>query len=708
MLSLAPAWSAALWGRTQQALRAASADLTLAHDRQLLYQVSEALQQRRPQLEADFTRHLQASARPPEPTSAKAQPVDFDQLTLVDEGQAEREIEVSRTVQWIDLQAEWELREMQAFAAMLPGAAGPLDGHRQTADQQQPFRPATFARALADTVRGLQLEDGERQMMLRLAGKALAGLLKEVYAQECQRLRQAGVAPRSYQAPSHPRPSASAASSGIDATRPGALSELVRQHPELSQQARSPSAGEAPAPRPADGGLELDLGAMQRTLQRGLNEAGATAPTRPGVVNLDGGQAAALIGHLWSAMGRDAQVQAPVRALIGHLQEAAAHLARQQPQVIDDPHHPMWRLLEHLAATAAGFGHSEDRDFKAFLAHIGPRIARVAGMRPPRPADFSDTLQQSEAFLQQQGHAALHAAAQPVHAQVQALHTDDRRQALRPLLAQQVEQQMALQLGPLLRERLGKGPDGQTVRKKPKLPASIPQFLLGPWVDALTQAMSDEDADSRMQGLLATTEALMQSLQPPSSEVEQQALREGLPSLVSQVQEALNQAQVPEAQQTAALDALMVVHTQYLRMPPKLRKPGAEDDPGDEPLAPAMHERPWGVDTDIGMLPTVPMALMPDGQSPAQAAIDWLDSLQAGAWLKLQLQSQWHTCRVLWVSEHRAYLVVKDRQHGHLHSLTQGALRKLHEAGLATGLQERSLMQRTVDSLLQDLDAPRH
>jgi ElaB/YqjD/DUF883 family membrane-anchored ribosome-binding protein len=415
---------------------------------------------------------------------------------------------------------------------------------------------------------------------------------------------------------------------------------------------------------------------------------------------------------MWAAMSHDLVLQPPVRALIGHLQEAAQHLARIQPAVIDDPQHPMWRLLNQLADTAAGYARPDDAELQAFLTHIGPQVARVARQRPPQASDFSDTLQHAEDYLQQQGQQQL-TQAQP---QVSALRTDDRRQALRPLLSQQIEQQMAMQLGELLRpsspDRDRTGPDGQHLPKRPRLPKAIPRFLQGAWVDVLTHVMSADtpDADSRLQGLLGTTEALLASLKPPASTAEQQALRTQLPMLVQQVQEAMAEAGLSEAAQTAALDALMVVHTQYLRLPPRAPLPPSSfpvDE--DEPNEPAMRERPWGVNTDIGQLPTVPMALMGEGQGHAVSRTpQWLDALQAGAWLKQHVQGQWCTTRVLWVSEHRAYVVVKDRQSGQLHSLTRGALSRLHEAGLVTGLQERSLVQRTVDSLLQDLDAPRH
>jgi hypothetical protein len=752
MLDQAPAWAAALWTRTQESLRAASADLALAQDRQLLYQVAEWLQGHRPRLEQDFVMHLTQAVRGEGGQAPKASPKDIHELTLVDEAQAEREIEVSRTVQWIDLEADWELREMQTFAAMLPGSAGPLDAQATSPQHAQPFRPAVFARALSDTVNGLGMPDDERAMLLRLSGKCLASVLKQSYAKECHRLRAAGVSPRSFKAPSHgvpaqgsdpsagagtqpaagppASPSASSAESKppqVDVTQPGTLSELVRKHPALAQDTAAPPGTPAtgPAhqvPNRAPGGLNLNLDtdAMLRTLQRNLPPGGQApgikASARGGVAGtVDGAQAAALLGRMWAAMSRDLVLQPPVRAVIGHLQEASQHLARIQPAVIDDPQHPMWRLLNQLAETAAGYARPDDAELQAFLAHIGPQVARVARQRPPQARDFSDTLQHAEAFLQQQGQQAL-TQAQP---QVSALRTDDRRQALRPLLRQQIEQQMAMQLGELLRpsstDRARTDPDGQPLPKRPRLPKAIPRFLQGAWVDVLTHVMSADkpDADSRLQSLLVTTETLLASLKPPTTVAEQQALRAQLPPLVAQVQDAMAEAGLPEAEQTAALDALMVVHTQYLRLPPRAPLPPSsfpvEDDEPHDANQPAMRERPWGVNTDIGQLPTVPMTLMGEGHGQAGTSTpQWLDTLQPGAWLKQHAQGQWATTRVLWVSEHRAYVVVKDRQSGQLHSLTRGALSRLHEAGLVTGLQERSLMQRTVDSLLQDIDAPRH
>lgn len=69
----------------------------------------------------------------------------IDDLTLVDEMQAEKDIEISRVVQLVDLKLEWELRELQGLAPlMLPDVRG--------ADDPTVCSPALFARAISQTV----------------------------------------------------------------------------------------------------------------------------------------------------------------------------------------------------------------------------------------------------------------------------------------------------------------------------------------------------------------------------------------------------------------------------------------------------------------------------------------------------------------------------------------------------------------------------
>ena len=102
----------------------------------------------------------------------------------------------------------------------------------------------------------------------------------------------------------------------------------------------------------------------------------------------------------------------------------------------------------------------------------------------------------------------------------------------------------------------------------------------------------------------------------------------------------------------------------------------------------------------------VPMAF---GENADDAAIlarrrQWADALTPGTWCKLFMQGQWSTARLLWVSDNRQFYLFGSDLAGTLHALSRRALERLRAEGLATSLQERSLMQRAVDSLVQALD----
>jgi hypothetical protein len=115
-------------------------------------------------------------------------------------------------------------------------------------------------------------------------------------------------------------------------------------------------------------------------------------------------------------------------------------------------------------------------------------------------------------------------------------------------------------------------------------------------------------------------------------------------------------------------------------------------------------ERP--TDTNLGSLPTVPMGF---GENADDAAIlarrrQWADALVAGTWCKLFMRGQWTTARLLWISDNRQFYVFGSDLASRLHAMSRRALERLRAEGLATSLQDRSLMQRAIDSMVQELD----
>lgn len=678
-----------LVAHTQAALRAASTDIALAPDRNLLFQVSEAVQTHRLKLENALATQMHAAihaAWQDAPPGKRLDAISLDQLTLVDEAQAEHEIEVSRTVQLIELTAEWEWRELQAFIATLRGDTS-LRPHGN------PFRPAIYARALSASVHELALPAGERALLLRVSGRALAELLRNLFAQVCERLRQQGQRPLAYQAVNPPR---RPRNSNVNVTQPGALQSLLERLPSKPAAASQP----LPAALPATAGsqaLSFHALAQSETLSTTANASHPAFTSAPGTTSntqtptFTQEQVLTLLGKLFAQMRADDALQPAIQQLIGQLQPAVLRIASHDPQILRTDRHPAWRLINQVAAYASGYSDPEGAELTDFVNFIGPRIADLAPPPGPSAAQLQHTLDDVQAFIERQSQAQLQTAPQAL-AQLQEA---DQKLAVRPILLQQVEQQLA------------------ATRIKP----GIKDFLLGPWVDVLCHAMaSGGPDDDTAQAMMATVDDLIHSLQRPTSLAEREALRQSLPGLISRLKQGMASIAMPEPDQDAILKALMGIHGHHLLAAPKPAQPKPE--PSAAELVAQMREelaskaqasrqsrRSQVVDTNIGSLPTVPMPFgdagtdTPEGSTPA----DWAASLQKGMWCKLFLQGQWMTAHLLWISANRQFYMFTSDQAGRMHSLTHRALVRLRTEGLATSLEERSLMQRAVDSVLQDL-----
>ena len=668
-LAQAPELARRIVGRTQAALRDSSSDLSLAQDRNLLFGVAEAVQARRTDFESALTQHIQDEIRATQGQGSagrKLHELTIDQLTLVDETQAEQDIEISRTVQLIDLVAEWELRDLQACTSALQGDTTPRP-------HTNPLRPAVFARALGAATRSLPLSAGERNMLVRLAGRVLADCLREHYRDVCASLKSLGCTPLPFKAVTHPR--RSAPPSALLVTQPGALQTLLDRMP-------LPPAPPA-APPPSDGALTF--GALSRKLDE-INDPQGLAARRSEA------QVSRLLSTLFQQMQADAEVPPVVRQLIGQMEPVLQRIARQDDWVLRSDQHPAWRLINQMAAYAAGYSENDVVALRGFLAFMQPRVARMLPEPGPNSVELETTLKEMQQFIVSQSQAAVQQAPQAVA----RLREADQRLTLHPLLQQQVANQVELV----------------------KLPQVIKDFLCGPWVEVLTHTMATTSPeDDEAQAMLSVVDDLVHSLQRPESIDARESLRRKLPDLSGRLQRGMASINMPRAEQETLLEALMRMHTRVLMATPKPPKPERErtgfesstlanlDALLDDLRFMQAGERP--VDTNLGSLPTVPMAF---GENADDVAIlarrrQWADALTPGTWCKLFMQGQWTTARLLWVSENRQFYMFGSDLAGRLHSLSRRALERLRAEGLATSLEDRSLMQRAVDSMVQELDS---
>ncbi|WP_082580173.1 DUF1631 family protein [Pelomonas sp. Root1444] len=587
---------------------------------------------------------------------------DIDELTLVDEAQAEKDVEISRIVQLADVRLEWELRELQGLAmAMLPELPW---GEDPTA-----CGAPVFARAVSRTVYEQTLQSEQQALWMRLAAPTLVRQLGPLLTTVADRLKAAGLQAPRYRAILAPN---TATDAGTDTTT-GAVATIPTEHLQALMQGlpllRRALAGMstravAPGQPPAPG---------EQALERQPVHQPATA---------DLGHV--LLGRLFERLLADPQLAPTLRGSIARLEAPVRELARHDDAVLNSEQHPAWALINRIVGHAGSLPAQDAERGAAFQRFVEPLVTRLTEGRPAQPGVYAEALQQVQTFIDEERQ-------QQVESTLSVLDALGQREAERrllPLMRDQVEAQLA---------------------KAQEVSPLVQTFLRGPWIEVLAKVMATEGAESpEAQALVGTVDELLASLQRPATAAERADLRRRLPKLIGRVQQGMALIDLPQQHRTRLLAELMQSHRRHLaetnETPPPVPEPPAPA-PAPEPVDAEPVARPaWqGHDTHVGALPTVAMALEDDaGRDPLD---DWIDALRPGLRCKLNLQGVWATAQLAWASDNGAFFMFTSNLAGGMHSMTRRGLRRLRREGLATELTEPSPVQRALGGLLQELGA---
>lgn len=678
-------------------LRQSGVAMVLSDDRSQLHALMDALQRRRPALvqalaEAMHT-HIDQAQHGHSPRRA-LQGASLDELRLVDDEQVDTDIEVARLMAVVDERAQLPLRELHAFtAALRQDARLPRDAN--------PLRPAVFAMALLQSLNGLGLPERSRALVLQHGAAALADALLGFYAEANDRLRAAGLSPHATGRSGAVR--AAVQASSVDVTRPGALYGLLDRltaHPAVHVQA-------------ASAGLTLRLQDPARPSEPPLRPASGLPPQR----------VRDLLRLLFAQIVADPKLPPALTALLGQLEPTLERLALTDPQFLYTDQHPAWQFLNRVASQAAGFAEPGDHRAQALLDFLATPIQRMRTVGNPDGALFGAALVRLNQFLAQlTQHELQHAA--PSLARLQGA---ERRGELLPLMREQLAHQLS-QPG---------APDALT--------DALRLFITSTWALVLAHSMAQEGPDSpAAQAYTAAVDELLWSLQPARDDARRAELRARLPALVRCLQQGMAAIDWPDTRQQHVLDELMTVHSALLRgktpgrrsrrelagassgdlatttAAPSATQAGAPADShaalhallqqGDEQAAAgqagaqAWQSTDFGsADTGVGGLPTVPMALPGDGSGASAQGDPWLSQLRPGTWCKLFLRGRWTTAQLLWRSDKDQFCLFTSPPPGPPQALTRRALARLRAEGLATALEERSLVQRAVDGMVLEL-----
>ena len=475
-----------------------------------------------------------------------------------------------------------------------------------------------------------------------------------------------------------------------DVTRAGALENLLSQMPggstdEPLSRHRSID-GPGPALADALNELEAALRAMPPAGDAGTpwpqlrdrRDALLAATDEP----LDR-RIVELMSRLFEAALRDPRLPPAFRRVVARLQASAVHVALVDATLLTQHDHPVWRLLNRIASAAETYTRPSDPRLAAMRAFCDTLVDDVARASVQDAVLYKQATMRLDAFLGEQ------------------LREQQRRARPAADTLARIEQRDAteLHLSSLLAEQLE--PTGAT--------PAVRHFITTAWAKVLAQAMQEhgEKAQPTL-AVLRTTDDLLWSLHPPDHPQGRKRLVAMLPGLLQRLREGLASIGMPAPEQQLIFDQLMAVHTEVLR--PARRAAQPDDGLTPEQIVQRLREeRVWAPSSrppfsdSVIDLPGAETAWHDTGRPPGH---DIIDTMRPGDRQRVLSGGRWTRVQLLWRSERGGYFLFAGTDPSRTHSLTRSALLRMADAGSITPLDDVSLVQRAVDSLMQALAPP--
>jgi len=613
---------------------------------------------------------LQAGRRGEDPLNRSAMQFGgLESLSLVDEHQALQDVAIAHVAHAVEEVSRAELHQIGNYFAALRGIA-------RARERDNPLRPALYAHALHHALAASPVGAQAQYELMRVAAGPLAKALHRQYTQACAALRAADI-------------SDMVASHGQAQTDPLAHQRL----------AAARGIGARPTNHATFDGLSRRVDAVNSRPQ-GLMPAAPRDPAAPAPFVRSTGPD--MLSRLYDQILADPRLLPPLKALLARLQIAVVRLARTDSTLLRRQDHPTWSLLNRVAAHGMVFERADDPRLVEFLRFMEAEAQFLVDAPTPTATLFQQVLARVDAHIDQQARQSSERNA----VALAALEREHQRNDWRELIREQIDHQIAgAPLGPRMH-----------------------RFLQTAWVDVIVTAMVRHGRESiEAQGAMEMVDAVLDSLITPRDMADREALRMRLPVLIERLVTGCDSIQLAEDQREKALSELMAQHARLLRglpaLDPSERRPAAPKPAAtagsaapasaDEIVRRLMEERDsqvpshWlSADVDRGELPTVPVQLYNEHDSPdARAALQrWIEGLQIGRWFHLFIQGDWHTAQIAWISEGRQFVLFVGRESEERLSMTRRALEALLANGLITALEEDSVVQRAVDTLMSDLD----
>lgn len=595
-----------------------------------------------------------------------SEPLNIDQLELMDEVQVEERVTLARVLQSIVLASEAQLVELDTLVSSAMGL-------HAVSPERNPLRPETYVFALNEALESCRVAAPMRLEWLAAMGSTLGSELRGLYQVFSMRLRAFGVSPAPYEIVSGgrrplggavhmpamgsggmvDRPDATLAYEGFQGRKSAprvdggdSVLTLEKLHRLLSsgQQRLAPTAqadfaaqfardfergavAGARTPADFDATVPAALEALKEMQQvdrvvhdwtrgriaRPARSSSLEGHNVPSLATDASGEPASnkdvvhalsleVVKLMVENMACDRRLLPPIQQLIRRLEPALAQLSLADPRLFTDKQHPARSLLEAFAHHSLAYVSEGTTGFSDFLAQVESAVAPLLVGRIESGEPFAIALD----GLQRSWQLAAQATAREQEMAVKALEHAEQRNVLADKIARQIS----------------------THRDAARVPAVVAEFLCGPWAQVVAQARiaggAGTGAADRYQALIS---ALLWSVNLELTHKNSAKLTQLLPLLLSTLREGLETIHYPKLKASAFLEVLMGLHQKAFRANQKLPASAAEQlpaaeaaaDDGVAPLPLPDEANPWLVPEEAQASNLMDLT---DMAEPAAAAID--------------------------------------------------------------------------------------
>jgi len=686
------------------------------------------------------------------PRQSGSSPLDFGELSLIDDDEVQAQVELSRAHQLA-------LHATDAVLAELNGLVSAAQGFNRVQPERNPLRPENYIRALQQVVGETGVAAPVRDLWMQNMRDLLGQQLVEVYKRAIQNLREQGIQPVGYGVSAmaglgrggqtgygggYNSGWTGAGGSGYGGSVYGAPATGYG-NPSMYGRAGMASGWSDPGPSMLAAEAEealLTVGILRQMLAGGGDPYDALrAP--PSVMAVPPGAVAPAAGNYPSAAVSEAmEDMAQLERLVGRLAQGQPGYAPSvQPGYVPSvqPGYVPSGQGSTRSLYGVSFGNAVESPALAaeVVARMMENISQDQRLLPSmqramlnlEPAIrklvrhdnrfFSDTqhparrmldelTQRSLAFTSEESsrfkrfmrlvdQAVNHLAQQeivdgtPFEAVLKALESTWETQERKIQERREADEkaQRDVERRELLTEKIA-----ANIRALPgvaHVPADVMDFAAGPWAAVVALAQmggAETDADGDPGGYLALVPLLFWSVQPGQVGNALDELVDAIPGLLAKLREGLTTIEHPEAEVNAFVERLVYLHQQVLEAP--FGEPEAEEEPLDS-LAATEDEPPQtvvDVELDTGLAEI------------AAPAVE--DGFVIGTWVDLVSNGKVMRTQLTWTSPHKTLFLFTA-----IDNSTQSMTRRMRDKLAAEGaLRIVSDQERAADAARSKRAAP--